>query len=218
MEGARPGIRAQFGFAVTDRREAPGLTREEFAARAGIHRTYLLDIERGPRNVSLLNIERLAQALGLEISELFQLVERPRSARARTDMPGAGLGRRVHAPLRIVPEPANVAVLRAPPSRSRPAWPVPVRDGIVPHRPSHALPRGRIGRQAEVLGQRLMRRAIRRLLAGDRADRTAVDADVALGAPALAPGMLDRPAAPGLREDHIKERGWVNRPPKAKVI
>jgi len=30
--------------------------------------------------------------------------------------------------------------------------------------------------------------------------------------------MLDRPAAPGLREDHIKERGWVNRPPKANVI
>jgi len=51
VEGARPGIRAQFGFAVTDRREAPGLTREEFAARAGIHRTYLSDIERGPRNV-----------------------------------------------------------------------------------------------------------------------------------------------------------------------
>ena len=50
-KGTRPGIRAQFGFAVTDRREAPGLTREEFAARAGIHRTYLSDIERGPRNV-----------------------------------------------------------------------------------------------------------------------------------------------------------------------
>ena len=133
-------------------------------------------------------------------------------------MPGAGLRRRVHALLRILPEPANVAVLRAPPSRSRPAWPVPVRDGIVPHRPSHELPRGRLGRPAEVLGQRLMRRAIQRLLAGDRADRTAVDADVALGVTALAPGILDRPAAPGLREDHIKERGWVNRPPKAKVI
>jgi hypothetical protein len=51
VEGARPGIRAQFGFAATDRREAPGLTREEFGARAGIHRTYLSDIERGPRNV-----------------------------------------------------------------------------------------------------------------------------------------------------------------------
>jgi hypothetical protein len=51
VEGARPGIRAQFGFAATDRREAPGLTREESAAGAGIHRTYVSDIERGPRNV-----------------------------------------------------------------------------------------------------------------------------------------------------------------------
>ena len=120
-------------------------------------------------------------------------------------MPGAGLGRRVHALLRILPEPANAAVLRAPPSRSRPAWPAPVRDGIVPHRPGHELPRGRIGRQAEVLGQRLMRRAIRRVFAGDRADRTAVDADVALGEPALVAGMLDRLAAPGLREADLIE-------------
>jgi len=52
-----------------------GLTREEFAERAGIHRTYLSDIERGTRNVSLINIERVALALSLKISELFRLVE-----------------------------------------------------------------------------------------------------------------------------------------------
>ena len=50
-----------------------------------------------------------------------------------------------------------------------------------------------------------MRRAIQRLLAGDRADRTAVDPDIALGVPALAPGMLDRLAAPGLREADLIE-------------
>ena len=77
MEEARPGIRAQFGFAVTDRREAPGLTREEFAERAGIHRTYLSDVERGTRNLSLINIERVALALSLKISELFLLTEHP---------------------------------------------------------------------------------------------------------------------------------------------
>ena len=52
-----------------------GLTQEEFAERAGIHRTYLSDIERGTRNVSLINIERVATALSLRISELFQAVE-----------------------------------------------------------------------------------------------------------------------------------------------
>ncbi len=74
-KGARPDIRERFGFAVKDRREALSLTQEEFAERAGIHRTYLSDIERGTRNVSLINIERVAQGLSLKISELFQLAE-----------------------------------------------------------------------------------------------------------------------------------------------
>jgi len=72
---AKGDIRERFGFAVKDRREALGLTQEEFAERAGIHRTYLSDIERGTRNVSLVNIERVASALALRISELFQAVE-----------------------------------------------------------------------------------------------------------------------------------------------
>lgn len=71
----RPDIRVRFGFAVKDRREALGLTQEEFAERARLHRTYLSDIERGTRNVSLVNIERVASALSLRISELFGLVE-----------------------------------------------------------------------------------------------------------------------------------------------
>jgi transcriptional regulator with XRE-family HTH domain len=44
------------------------MTQEEFAEQAGIHRTYLSDIERGRRNVSVINIERVAQALSLTIS------------------------------------------------------------------------------------------------------------------------------------------------------
>jgi len=74
-KGSRPDIRMRFGFAVKDRREALGLTQEEFADRAGLHRTYLSDIERGTRNVSLINIERLASALALKLSELFHFVE-----------------------------------------------------------------------------------------------------------------------------------------------
>jgi len=59
-----------------DRREELALTQEDLAELAGIHRTYLSDIERGTRNVSLVNIERVAAALALPISELFRLVER----------------------------------------------------------------------------------------------------------------------------------------------
>jgi transcriptional regulator with XRE-family HTH domain len=73
---AGPDIRERFGSAVKGRRERLGLTQEEFAERARIHRTYLSDVERGTRNLSLVNIERVAEALGLKLSELFELVER----------------------------------------------------------------------------------------------------------------------------------------------
>lgn len=73
---SQPDIRERFGFAVRCRREELGLTQEEFAERAHINRTYLSDIERGTRNLSLINIERVAGALELPISELFRLVER----------------------------------------------------------------------------------------------------------------------------------------------
>jgi transcriptional regulator with XRE-family HTH domain len=73
---AKPDIRERFGFAVKIRREELNLTQEDLADRAGIHRTYLSDVERGSRNLSLINIERLAAALAISMSELFRLVER----------------------------------------------------------------------------------------------------------------------------------------------
>jgi transcriptional regulator with XRE-family HTH domain len=72
----RRDIRERFGDAVRDRREALALTQEELADRAGIHRTYLSDVERGTRNVSLVNVERISDALDVELSELFRAVER----------------------------------------------------------------------------------------------------------------------------------------------
>ena len=60
---ARPDIRERFGFAVKARREELGLTQEDLADRAGIHRTYLSDVERGSRNLSLVNIERASLPL-----------------------------------------------------------------------------------------------------------------------------------------------------------
>jgi len=52
-------------------REAAGLSQEDLAARAGLHRTYVGSVERGERNVSLENIERLARAFDLEPSKLL---------------------------------------------------------------------------------------------------------------------------------------------------
>ncbi len=70
-----PDVRERFGTAVKFRREELQLTQEDLAEKAGIHRTYLSDIERGSRNLSLINIEKLAAALAMSMSELFKLVE-----------------------------------------------------------------------------------------------------------------------------------------------
>jgi transcriptional regulator with XRE-family HTH domain len=60
----------QFGARVRAFRQTKGLSQEVFAAQCGLDRTYISGIERGVRNVSLLNIKVLAEALGVSVSEL----------------------------------------------------------------------------------------------------------------------------------------------------
>jgi transcriptional regulator with XRE-family HTH domain len=67
----KPDIKRRFGLAVKKRRLELNISQEELAARAQLHRTYIGDIERGARNLSLENIERVANGLGLEVSTLF---------------------------------------------------------------------------------------------------------------------------------------------------
>lgn len=67
--------RALFGKAVRARRLKLGLTQEELAERADMHWTYVSGIERGERNVALLNIVRLAKALQLSASQLLKTLD-----------------------------------------------------------------------------------------------------------------------------------------------
>ncbi|GIK32702.1 MAG: helix-turn-helix transcriptional regulator [Armatimonadetes bacterium] len=69
---AEADARRVFGATVRARRIVLGISQEELAFQAGLHRTYVGAIERGERNVSLLNICRLAEALGCEPSSLLQ--------------------------------------------------------------------------------------------------------------------------------------------------
>src|ERR1041385_9265057 len=61
----------RFGAAVRKLRQGMGISQEELAGRAGLHRTYVSDIERGERNVSLESIAKLAVALQTSLSNLF---------------------------------------------------------------------------------------------------------------------------------------------------
>jgi CheY-like chemotaxis protein len=60
-----------FGVAVKVWRHRLCISQEELAGRAGLHRTYISDVERGARNVSLISIEKLARALEISTATLF---------------------------------------------------------------------------------------------------------------------------------------------------
>lgn len=64
-------VKKQFGAAVRLRRNLLGISQEELAGRAGLHSTYISDVERGARNVSLESIHRLADALSVSVTSLF---------------------------------------------------------------------------------------------------------------------------------------------------
>jgi transcriptional regulator with XRE-family HTH domain len=65
-------VRIRFGKALRERRRGLGVSQEEFADICGLDRTYVGGIERGERNVALVNIEKLARALKISLSELFR--------------------------------------------------------------------------------------------------------------------------------------------------
>lgn len=61
-----------FGAAVRDLRKQQGLSQEPFADLVGVDRSYMGGIERGEHNVALINIQRIAAALGIKISALME--------------------------------------------------------------------------------------------------------------------------------------------------
>ncbi len=61
----------RFGQRVRELRQASGLSQEALAERSGLHRTYVGSIERGERNVGVLNILKLSRALQIRPSDFF---------------------------------------------------------------------------------------------------------------------------------------------------
>jgi DNA-binding XRE family transcriptional regulator len=60
------------GAAIRERRFFLRISQEELALRAGLHRNYLSDVERGARNPSIKTIEKIAQALDVPVIRLFE--------------------------------------------------------------------------------------------------------------------------------------------------
>jgi len=65
-------IRIRFGKAVRQKRRKLRVSQEAFADMCGLDRTYIGGIERGERNVALVNIGKIAKTLRLSIAQLFR--------------------------------------------------------------------------------------------------------------------------------------------------
>lgn len=68
-------IKKRFGLTIKKIRNDRSMSQEKLAEITELHRTYISEIERGNRNVSLINIEKISKAFGLEVSDLFLIME-----------------------------------------------------------------------------------------------------------------------------------------------
>lgn len=79
---------------LRERREMLDVSQSDLARRSGLHRSYIGDLERGCRNLSVRNLSRLAEALGLAPSKVLSLAERKMdrdgaAPKAKRKKPGA---------------------------------------------------------------------------------------------------------------------------------
>lgn len=73
MPKPKTSARQTFAENLRKARNSQGISQESFAELAGLHRTYIGSVERGERNVSIDNMERLAGALGVTIQSLLEV-------------------------------------------------------------------------------------------------------------------------------------------------
>ena len=65
-------ITQKIGARIRELRTQLGISQEKFAMKIGMDRMYFASVELGKRNVSIVNIEKIANGLGVSLSELFQ--------------------------------------------------------------------------------------------------------------------------------------------------
>ena len=65
-------IQKSFGNALKEIRSKSGLSQEKFALQIDMDRTYYASVESGKRNISIINIKKIADGLGVTLSKLFE--------------------------------------------------------------------------------------------------------------------------------------------------
>jgi transcriptional regulator with XRE-family HTH domain len=65
-------INIKFGKRIKELRLREGLSQEQFSYKVNVHRTYIGMVERAEKNISLVNIEKIANALDMKIKDLFE--------------------------------------------------------------------------------------------------------------------------------------------------
>lgn len=68
---ALANVMTRFGERLRAARLKQGLSQEKLAELSGLHRNYVSSVERGERNISIINIDKLARALKVPIADLF---------------------------------------------------------------------------------------------------------------------------------------------------
>ena len=65
-------ITEDLGKRIRELRQKTGLSQEKFALKIGMDRTYFASVESGKRNIAIMNIKKIADGLGVSLSELFE--------------------------------------------------------------------------------------------------------------------------------------------------
>ena len=65
-------ITAELGARIKELRNRKGISQEKFALDIGMDRTYFASVEAGKRNIAIINIKKIADGLGVTLSELFE--------------------------------------------------------------------------------------------------------------------------------------------------
>lgn len=74
MQAKHPAL-IKLGRQIRELRSAKGFSQENFAAEVGLDRTYMGGVERGERNLSAINLMRIAKALDVEVGQLFPAIK-----------------------------------------------------------------------------------------------------------------------------------------------